>query len=252
MNKYLEKIAELGEEDRNILGAGSLIGGTGLAASAASNKGIYEATGRHTYYHGTRKDIAENIKKEGLKPRGSKGVIDAVDTINKGFSGENEGLAFAHKIKRRAAVYADQAEKIKARGESYLHGLGRAADSARAEAGLGEGEVITIRAPKEHLYKNKVVNPEYKNMNPFQKLMLGGEHAVRREFEDNVLTHKGRIGAEHIKESPHYKGVTANEILEHVKKNPGKAARFGGRIVGGVGLAGLGVSLLRKKNEQVS
>ena len=249
MNKYLMKIAEW---DDNLEEKATIAGGAGLVASAGSNKGIHELTGRHTYYHGTRKETADKIRKEGLKPRGSKGVIDAVESHSKGFAGQNDNLAFATKSHTQARQYADQAEKLHKHGPSFVvDPLKRARSMIEANFGIGKGDVVTIRGPKEHLYKNKVVNPEYANMSDLQKAMMGGDHAVRHALEDTVLTHKGKIGTEYIKGSKNYKGITAGEILEHVKKNPLRAARFGGRIVGGAGVMAVGAHLLKKKEKAV-
>lgn len=254
MNKYLEKIAnQFAEQEKRDglqrLGVASGIGGAALAGSTLTSKGQYELSGRHTYYHGTTEENANKIMNDGLKPRHTRGVIDALSQAQGSgkFADKNNGLVFADNRKSHAKIYADQAERIKDMDHDSLKRWfvsDNKVAAPQAAAGLGKGKVLKIKAPKAELLKHKVSNPEYSEATALEKLFMGGDKVVHDQLEKPVLTHKGDIPAQHIAESPHYKGITPTEVIDHWKSKPTHALKFGGRILGGAGLVGLGAKLI--------
>lgn len=239
MNKYLEKIAET-TDDKVLRFGGSGIGlgvGHHLISKPLSRGDI---TGRATYYHGTTKDIASKIKRQGIIPRATRGAIDEVAGSDSLFAKENKNLAFVTRSKSMAHQYSHQAESIKnGRFTEFRESPGKVIKdslTSRFKDSFGikkDPGLIKVNIPtwRENVKKKIVRNPE------LDSIAVMFNPALKHELEHNTLTHKGRINSRYIKGGRGYKGNSAGEILKYIKANPKRFSQ-------GLGKAGLGAAIV--------
>lgn len=249
MNKYLVKIAKKADKEER----GYALETIGTAGGAGLAKHQYHEghlTGRATYYHGSTVDVANKIKKEGIVPRASKGIIDE---FGDDFAKKNEGLAFATRTKSTAHFYAEQAKHIQGGKYSLLDRPKHLMNSLHAHVmdsvGLKKDKGVTklnIPTWKDEVKSKTVENPELKH-NPFL------DPGTRHELGEKTLTHKGVIPPKFVNGSKHYEKNTLKEIKEYIKGNKGRFAKGVGKVVGGTAIAGLSAysayDRLKKKDE---
>lgn len=234
MNKYLEKIAKDKKENYTLEAIGGIAGASTLTDQYHNG----HLTGRVSYYHGSTKEVANKIKKEGIIPRASKGVIDHLDER---FIEKNKGLAFATKTKGQAFGYANQADAIhnnipgimedKTRIRLGIKSIGDTLkDTIKKDDRITRLNIPTWRkGVKAHMVKN----PELTH--GFNAFMLND--LQKKELGENTLTHKGTIPTKYISGSKNYSKNSVREITRFIKSNPGRFAK-------GVGLTSLSATAL--------
>jgi len=239
MNKYLCKLAETNDE-KYARRFGGLAGtGVGTAViNSAYHRG--DLTGRATFYHGSTRENTERIKREGIVPRKTRGVIDEINKVSPSgaFAKKNQNLSFATRSKLEAYSYSHQADAIK-HHEFYkfranpANAFAKIFESRLRDVGRDRtGRVSEINIPTwRQSVKRKIVrNPELDNavfLNPFD----------RYELDNNTLTHKGTLNSRYIKGGRGYKGNSAGEILKYIKLNPGNFLK-------GLGKTGVGAGII--------
>ena len=225
MNKFLEKIAKKkkeGEEEKLIkdLGAAGAATYGGLLAEKQYRRG--NLTGREALFHGTDKDSAMKIRREGLKPQSvtktTSGATSIVSKISPMYSEEllkrNKGLTFTAKKRSLAANYALQSTAL---------------------SGKAPG-VVAISAPvwKDKGTFKKVPNPEI-SLNP---------NVSKKIFGTDTFVNKGDIPTKYIKGSKDYKGITKKELKEFLSKNKKRAVKGYSKAAIGTALLAAGGSRL--------
>jgi len=249
MNKYLEKIAKEVNKKKTSYVPEAVT--SGLGASVIS-KQYHDGnlTGRETFYHGTSKETAEKIKKEGIVPGGSKGIVDEFEKFRPGFKNKNEGLSFMTKTKVQAHAYAGQAEDIKNGKFSMWNKDKRGIKTMFTSAPLDslgikkDKGVIKFDVPtwKKELQENRVVNPE---------VHISMSNAEKKEYAQNTFTHKGTIPPKFARGSEHYEKNTISEIKDFIKHDPKRFTK--GVILSGLGATAIGLaarSALKKRKQK--
>lgn len=204
-------------EENNLGVAG--YGIAGLGAMGASKNLI---TGKKTQYHGTSKENAEKIRREGLLA--SKGGTGASVAINSGeYVDASKGKIHSSRFQPVANMYANLAVK----GESAFD------NPMRAMFGKGSGEVIKMNMDYDN-YKRmtidnvgsddisdipKAVRPIAKNM-----AAKGSVNVTPAEISGSSATLRDRVTH------------TAKKMPSYVKNNPM-------RFTAGLGIASLGAGL---------
>ena len=255
-----EVITNIKEKDKtkdNILG-GAAIGGGLLTIKDTLIKG--HLTGRETFYHNTDKTNVASIKAEGLKASKALDPDNITNTLfrNLGIKVPEEEIAnkvYLGKNKRVATTAGITKEMwdIKAKNPFALDFL---VINDAVEAAKKNRENLKVKLPTWKF--KEVINPEIgtaKNFEEYLDIMRsrvkGTVHEAHINDPDTLknLKHnydglskgtkviEGDIGAEYIKGSKNYKGVSPKELKDYAKSNPGRFAK-------GVGLAGLGVGLI--------
>ena len=195
-----------------------------------------EVTGKVHMYHGTTKEAAESIKKEGLK--GSYALDpNSITNTEMGNLGQRDGrkLIYLGK-KRRPSIFMAINQKVM-RGKTPA--------------------MINVAIPYEDLKKMKRVydNPEFRaykdkkdyvTRNEGQVRGLGGNKHFLADYYDTFSGDKGTSGtaifegdidSKYIKGSKNYQKNTIKDVANYIKKNPG-------RFLKGVGRTALGGSLI--------
>jgi len=257
MNKYLEKIANDTRMTPGDIAATGIVGAYGLNKGVSIAANAFDSgdlTGRLGLYHGTSADRAAQIRKEGLKPGVSKGITDMVENVQ-GVGGKLGAgrLAFTTMDPSDARNYSIQQEYLKTHGISSKEDAAKflgGADGARAKLGFrslltpeivaryGSPNVVKLSVPEHVVNKARVDNPEFAEIkkNPFWRInpqmVAFVEHG-----EKNHRVFNGGVGAEYVKGSDKYQKLTAKEVLDHVKANPGRFAKGVGKALAGTGIA---------------
>jgi len=257
-NIYLDYIVKVAADNSTKKIAGGV--GVGMAGSAYAmnqfNRG--HITGRETLYHGTSKENAESILREGLKPnRHEHGISNLLDLGER-----NTDLSFLAKKKRHAKWYAAQQEAIEEM-EGKLGPEDTPLVKARASrkfntpgytpAGLLKAKVPTwkdglkaVHNPEdsaEHFHRQL---EEAHVQIPLWKKNLLVKILRHNVGPSNVHVHKSPEGlsSEFFTKSPNYRANSAEEIRQYIRHNPLRFAKGVGKA--SVGVAGLlgGVKLV--------
>ena len=202
----------------------AMAGISGYAGLKAIHASTPRLLGKQRFYHGTSKQNAEKIIKEGLDPEmgGKNGASAHVGSSS--YVKNSTGHVHVTPSKRVAAAF------------SHLHGSGAGkGDPKQALAMLkgallgtaGPGAIVSGHLDYDRFQRDFHLDPD-----------MGGGQAYRT---------KTKIGTESIGSSV-TKGVSAGSIAKYVKANPGRfAAGAGLAAAGGAGLAYGASRLLGKK-----
>lgn len=249
MNKYLEKIAKLTEDERIGYGTGgTAISGVGLGVVGHQyHRG--NLTGRETLYHGTSGDRAGSIRESGLKygnPGVSKvGVGDHLHNLNKGrvFMSSNRIHAGAYSAQQDAINKGIIKDRM-----SFAH-WAKNPDSAKE--GLRKAfskDVVVGNIPtwKEGLRKG--INPELKAGLKSKIYVMDGMNKKDffKMYQGDTHTFNKGVPPEYLKGSTAYKPNSASEILDFIKHNPKRFAKGLGKSMVGLGALTAGGYLLNK------
>ena len=193
----------------------------GLKAIHASTPRLL---GKQRFYHGTSKQNAEKIIKEGLDPEmgGKNGASAHVGSSN--YVKNSTGHVHVTPSKRVAAAF------------SHLHGSGAGKGDPKQALAMLKGALLGTAGPGAIVSGHLDYDRFQRDFHPDPD--MGGGQAYRT---------KTKIGTESIGSSV-TKGVSAGSIAKYVKANPGRfAAGAGLAAAGGAGLAYGASRLLGKK-----
>lgn len=252
-------------ERRKDLGVGAASTGLGAELVRRNARGM---TGRTRLYHGAAGGVAEDIRREGLRPRSDLGAAiknpSVTETVtDPGVNEASKGLVFTTKSKGTARTYAGQSQAMREavdQGRTAAEGLADYRNNPTRGLknmlgfGLEDDSIATMDVPlwKFREQGRVVRNPEIDSV---AENFGGGRFG--NYFADKLLgesggtyTFEGGIGPEYVRGSDKYKKLSLGEIGEFIKKNPREFARYAAPTVGGLGLAGYGINRLmgaRKK-----
>lgn len=216
----------------------------GVAGVAGGGYAMHKAkplvTGRSTYYHGTGKDSADKIRRQGIRPGLETGERTA---IREGAHPEAwRRKAYAAKGKWKARLYALQAQQAgKGRGEVLKASIPEwKSERLRAQPNpetVGGPKVMADRIKAKQLEAGV---PQHIINSP------RNERALRMAYRAQVAGGErafDAIPAEYIKGSKKYQRLSLKEIGQYARARPGRFA--GGAALGVLG-AGAAIAGARR------
>lgn len=230
-----------------------MVGGAGVgSAGYLAPKAREGITGRTRLYHGTRSDLVDKVRKEGVLPSSktkTRGVVDAV--LEGATAKRSKGLAFATRSAGDAATYAAQADALKdvlnkkrINAGDVLNARVQAMPKVMARRLLGRFDkgVITMDTP---LWKQKLVsNPEYTDfVKKIDKADIPAaakfvaKQKMRAQYESSVAASPKGFSPRYMRGNANYVKLTPAEVMEYAGKNKGK---FGKGLALGAGALALG------------
>lgn len=259
------------------IGAGALGGGALLAA-----KNQNKVTGMETRYHGTGKENAEGILREGLQAsRAGEGVSTQRANLRQELGDEAvDGKTYLGKSRKVSKDFALQAG-LKSQGVASGNILDVISDQERTigdkiqtyrSAGK-DGALLKAKIPYNDLQNgtlNVVDNPELRGMdkaewvegtktnfgkNPMARMQFIANPGAERAHEINMGNSynnlskgtdviQGDVDARYFKGAEGHTGQTLKGVAEYVKANPKRFATGVGAVSGGIGAAGYGANRL--------
>jgi hypothetical protein len=239
---------DVGESEHPIIS--SLMSGAGINYGL---KGLSAANpmlrGKHRFYHGTSADAVDQIKQQGIQTMGQRGDGSVTaEALDEATWDKSKDMAFLEKQKRKAKVYAQQAN-IKARNPGLdLQGVQDevpANNIFKLLFGKDSQSVLPVEIDTQNMGK-VVRNPEYDS---FKKQMdflnITPEDGGKVKLPLGDLIAKQMFGSSRGVEG----GVDASEIVggkgykamnwKGMKSNPLRVLAGLGLGSGSAGLAGL-------------
>jgi len=271
-NKYLEKIAKAAKSNAYtdsrttdvVAGGAAALAGAGLASEQYHRGNL---TGRETLYHGTSRDRADSIRKNGLTPNHSHSSISGV--VDPNLANMNKDLVFTTKSKFQGHMYAAQQRGIDngriknvqdhARGAEHT-----AKDAFKSMATGNDKGVVKLNVPTWKEGHKGVWNPEvrsqlrsmksdllFKIMNPTKVQQDAAKKIMYNTLQKSVHVHRGAegIGTQFIRGSGNYQKNSLKEVGQFISGNRGRFAKGVGAAAAGVALAGLGAKLMAGKKK---
>ena len=202
----------------------AMAGISGYAGLKAIHASTPRLLGKQRFYHGTSKQNAEKIIKEGLDPEmgGKNGASAHVGSSS--YVKNSTGHVHVTPSKRVAAAF------------SHLHGSGAGKGDPKQALAMLKGALLGTAGPGAIVSGHLDYDRFQRDFHPDPD--MGGGQAYRT---------KTKIGTESIGSSV-TKGVSAGSIAKYIKANPGRfAAGAGLAAAGGAGLAYGASRLLGKK-----
>lgn len=240
--KEREKSSARKDDQRRDVGLGVLgVGGGGLALAKASPL----ATGRSTYYHGTAPELADKIRREGLRPSRDSGVKGVTDLIL-GDEVAKKPLVYAHPNKIQAKYYQEQAKALQRGRESFFEF--RLKDPLHVLHADDKG-VVKLRLPYAEYAPKFVQNPETAG-GLAESLRRGIDPLTHYDLDQVTKTIRDGVAPEHVVGGSKFKRLSFKEVANYARKYPKRFGAGAGLSLVGLGGLGLGAHRLYRSTQR--